>query len=236
MPDVTLGSVSGGSAQLRGYLAMPTGEGPWPAVVAIHEAWGLDPVMRRAADRLASMGYLTLAVDLYSDGRRRCVVSTLKALGTGHGKPLIDIDAAQAWLRDRPDCTGKVGVIGFCMGGGFALLSAPRAFDAASVNYGMLPRHRDEALRGSCPIVASYGRRDLANIGAADKLEKTLDRLGVEHDVKLYPTAGHSFLNDSMTGPRVLRPLLWVTGFRPDPVTGEHAWGRINAFFAEHLN
>ena len=235
MADVTLGSVPGGSGELTGYLAEPSGPGPWPGVVSIHEAWGLDPVMRRAADRLASMGYLTLALNLYSDGGPRCVASTIRALASNTGKPFADIDAAQSWLRERPDCTGKVGVIGFCMGGAFALLTAPRGFDAAAVNYGPLPRHRDEALAGACPIVASYGRRDLANLGAARKLTETFERLGIEHDVKEYPRAGHSFLNDTMTGPRVLRPLLWLTGFKPDAITAEDAWGRIDAFFAAHL-
>jgi carboxymethylenebutenolidase len=237
MPDVSIGAVTGGSSALTGYLAVPEGTGPWPGVVSIHEAWGLDPVMRRIADRLARMGYLTFAPDLYSDGgARRCMVSTMRAMTRGgDSKALADIDAAQSWLRARGDCTGKVGVIGFCMGGGFALLSAPRGFDAAAVNYGILPRHRDSALEGACPIVANYGRRDIANLGAAGKLSATLERLGVEHDVKQYPSAGHSFLNDSMTGPRILRPLLYVTGFRPDPVTAEDAWVRIESFFASHL-
>jgi carboxymethylenebutenolidase len=235
MAEVEIGPVPGGSSRLGGYLARPTGTGPWPGVVSVHEAWGLDENMRRCADRLATMGYLTLAPNLYSDGGARCVVSTLRAMAQGSGKAFADLDAAQAWLRARPDCTGKVGVIGFCMGGGFALLCAPRGFDAAAVNYGMLPRHRDEALAGACPIVASYGRRDLANPGAAPKLTKTLERLGVEHDVKEYRSAGHSFLNQAMGGPRLLRPLLYVTGFRPDPVTAEDAWNRIDAFLAEHL-
>jgi carboxymethylenebutenolidase len=235
MPDVTIGAVDGGSAALKGYLAVPAGPGPWPGVVSIHEAWGLDPVMRRAADRLARMGYLTLALDLYSDGGPRCVAATIKALASNSGRPFADIEAAQEWVRARPDCTGKVGVIGFCMGGAFALLSGPRGFDAASVNYGPLPRRLEQAVAGSCPVVANYGRRDVANIGAARKLERTFERAGVEHDVKEYPDAGHSFLNDSMTGPRVLRPLLWVTGFKPDAVTAEDAWTRIDAFFAEHL-
>jgi len=235
MPDIDLGPVPAGSSELRGYLARPSGEGPWPGVVSIHEAWGLDPNMRRLADRLATMGYLTLAPDLYSDGGKRCVASTLKAMASGTGRAFADIAAAQNWLRSTPDCTGKVGVIGFCMGGGFALLVAPRGFDAAAVNYGMLPRHRDQALAGACPIVASYGRRDIANIGAARKLDATLDRLGVVHDVKEYPKAGHSFLNDAMGGPRPLRPVLYVTGFRPDAVVAEDTWTRVDSFFAEHL-
>jgi carboxymethylenebutenolidase len=104
------------------------------------------------------------------------------------------------------------------------------------VNYGTLPRHRDRVLAGSCPIVASYGRKDLSTHGVAAKLEQTLSRVGVEHDVKQYPSAGHSFLNDAMTGPALLRPLLRVTNFKPDPVAAEDAWERIDAFFRNHLN
>ena len=233
--DVDLGGVPGGSAGLRGYLARPAGAGPWPGVVVIHEAWGLDPVMRRQADRMAHAGYLTLAPNLYSNGGPRCVAATLQAMVTGKGAAFADIDACRTWLGAHEECTGKVGVIGFCMGGAFALLTASRGFDAASDNYGMVPRHPDKVLADACPIVASYGRRDIATPGAARKLESTLTRLGVEHDVKQYPTAAHSFLNDAMTGPRVLRPLLRVTGFRPDPVAAEDAWERIEAFFAQHL-
>jgi carboxymethylenebutenolidase len=236
MPDLTLGAVPGGSSRLRAYLAVPRGNGPWPGVVCIHEGWGLDDVMRRQADRLASAGFLTIAPDLYSDGGiGRCIVGTVRGLVSGEGKPIADLDVTRSWLMGRADCTGTIGVIGFCMGGGFALLMAPRGFAAASVNYGTLPRHRDRALAASCPMVASYGRKDLSTRGLAAKLEQTLTRLGVEHDVKEYPGAGHSFLNDAMTGPALLRPLLRVTNFKPDPVAAEDAWARIDEFFRKHL-
>jgi carboxymethylenebutenolidase len=234
--DVELGAVPGGSVALRGYLARPAGHGPWPGVVVVHEAWGLDPVMRRQADRMARAGYVTLAPNLYSNGGPRCVAATLQAMVTGKGPAFADIEACRVWLSGHAECTGKVGVIGFCMGGAFALLPAARGFDVAADNYGMVPRHPERVLADACPIVASYGRRDIATPGAAQKLETTLTRLDVEHDVKQYPTAGHSFLNDAMTGPRVLRPLLRVTGFRPDPVAAEDAWERIEAFFAQHLS
>jgi carboxymethylenebutenolidase len=237
MPDVTLGAVDGGSRAFRGYLARPDGPGPWPGVVAIHEAFGVDPVMRRQADRLARAGYLTLLPDLYSDGgAARCVLGTFRSLFAGHGKPFADIDAARSWLRDQPECTGKVGVIGFCMGGAFALVSANRGFDASSVNYGPLPPQLDERLVGACPVVASYGKKDFSTRGAAAKIERVLTDLDVPHDVKLYPNASHSFLNDAMTGPRPLRPLLRVTGFRPEPEAAADAWRRIEAFFAEYLS
>jgi carboxymethylenebutenolidase len=236
MPDISVGPTDGGSRDLRGYLARPGGSGPWPGVVVIHEAFGVDPVMRRQADRLAAAGYLAFLPDLYSDGNAaRCVMGTFRSLLAGHGRPFADIDAARNWLREQPDCTGKVGVIGFCMGGAFALVTANRGFDVASVNYGPLPPHVEQRLQGACPIVASYGERDFSTRGAAAKIERELTRLDVPHDVKLYRNAGHSFLNDEMTGPRPLRPLLRVTGFRPEPETARDAWRRIEAFFAEHL-
>src|ERR1700751_3513966 len=114
-----------GPQPLRGYLASPPGTGPWPAVVMIHEIFGLDEVMRGHADRLAGLGYLTLAVDLFSAGSTaRCLVATMTAMMRGHGRAFADISAAHDYLPGSGDCTGKIGVIGFCMGGGFALLSA----------------------------------------------------------------------------------------------------------------
>ena len=236
MSKVQLGPVSRGSSQLTGYVAKPSSDEPWPGVVAIHEAWGLDDVMRRHADRLAAAGYLTLAPDLFSDGgAKRCVLSTFRALASGQGRAFADIEASRRWLLEQSDCTGKVGVIGFCMGGGFALVTSTRGFDVASVNYGMVARRAEQALVGACPIVGSYGKKDRTMPAMAPKLERALTTLGVEHDVKTYPNAGHSFLNDAPNGPAALRPLLKVMNVGPEPASAADAWRRIEAFFAEHL-
>jgi carboxymethylenebutenolidase len=240
MSDIDLSDLAaarGGSRPLRGYLATPAGTGPWPAVVMIHEIFGLDDVMRRHADRLAGLGYLTLAVDLFSaGGTARCLVSTMTAMIRGHGRAFADISVAREYLAGSPDCAGKIGVIGFCLGGGFALLSAGDGYEAASVNYGPLPRHLDETLAAACPIVASYGGRDRSLRGAAGRLDAALEKAGVTHDVKEYAAAGHAFLNDAEAGPRALRPLLRVAGIGPEPESAKDAWGRIEAFFAAHLN
>jgi carboxymethylenebutenolidase len=239
MTDIDLSDLAAdrdGSQPLRGYLASPPGTGPWPAVVMIHEIFGLDEVMRGHADRLASLGYLTLAVDLFSAGSTaRCLVSTMTAMMRGRGRAFADISVAHDYLAGSPDCTGKIGVIGFCIGGGFALLTANNGFDAAAVNYGQLPRHLDETVADACPIVASYGGRDPSLRGAARRLDAALDKAGVTHDVKEYPAASHAFLNDAEAGPRVLRPLLRVAGIGPESESAKDAWDRIETFFGTHL-
>lgn len=230
------GTADAGSRNLRGYLAEPSGTAPFPAVLMIHEAFGLNDIARRQADRLASAGYLTLAVDLFSDGgTRRCLVSTMRSLLSGSGKAFTDLATARAWLEKSGRTNGKIGVIGFCMGGGFALLIARDGFDAAAVNYGRLPKNPEEALQGACPVVGNFGKQDRTLSGAAAKLETALEKLGIEHDIKEFEGAGHAFMNDAEEGPRPLRPLFRVMGIKPDPVAAAEAWQRIEDHFARHL-
>ncbi|KQQ90847.1 dienelactone hydrolase family protein [Arthrobacter sp. Leaf137] len=242
MTNVDLSTESmaaGGSPSLGGYLAVPEGEGPFPAVVVIHEAFGLDNQTRRHADRLARAGYLALALDLYSDGgARRCLVGTMRAMAARTGRPFMDIATARTWLAESELSNGRTGVIGFCMGGGFALLAAKDGFQAASVNYGRLPKEQEDlvaALRGACPIVANYGGADRSLKGAAARLDSALDGLGIEHSVQEFPGAGHSFLNDVEMGPALLRPLMRVMGVGPDPESAPEAWRRIEDYFARYL-
>ncbi|MCI2422421.1 dienelactone hydrolase family protein [Saccharopolyspora sp. K220] len=227
----------GGSRKLTGHLAQPSTGGPWPGVVVVHEAFGVDDVMLRQTERLAEAGYLALMPDLFADGgTRRCLVPTMRAALSGRGKAYVDIEAARATLAASPDCTGKIGLIGFCMGGTFALVAAGRGtFDAASANYGQLPKDIDRALADACPVVGSYGGRDRMLKGAAAKLDAALERAGVPHDVKEYPDAGHSFLNDAESGPAILRPLARISGMGPHPESAVDAWQRIESFFGEHL-
>lgn len=226
----------GGSARLHAHLVRPSGEGPWPGVVMLHEAFGVNDVFLRQAERLAEAGYLALALDLFSDGgARRCLVRSFRAMLSGEGTSYVDIDVARTWLAESSECTGKVGVIGFCMGGGFALLTASRGFEAASVNYGQLPKELDAVAADACPVVGSFGKKDVTLPNAAVKLDKALTAAGVPNDVKEYPEAGHSFLNDAEVGPRPLRPLMRVAGVGPEPDSAADAWRRIEDFFATHL-
>jgi carboxymethylenebutenolidase len=185
---------------------------------------------------MAHAGYLTLAIDLYSaGGAARCVISTMRALFTGIGRAYADIETARQWLRDNAECTSNVGVIGFCMGGGFALAVADTGFDVVAANYGQLPRNLEAILARACPVVASYGARDFTLKHVATKLDEALTVAGVVHDVKEYDTAGHSFLNDAPVGPRPLRPILKVAGMGPRTEAAADAWRRIEDFFQAHL-
>jgi len=229
MPEITLG---GG---VRAHLAVPpVGEGPWPGVVVLHEVFGLNADIRQQADRFAAAGYLALAPDLFSPGgARRCLLATFRSLMAGRGRPFDAIEDARTSLAAREDCTAKVGVIGFCMGGGFALMTAARGFDAGAVNYAHLPKDVDAVLAGACPVVASYGAKDRTLRGTAAQLDAALARAGAERDVHEYADAGHSFLNRHDLGPA--GALLRVAGIGYHGPSAEHAWGRILRFFEAHL-
>ena len=228
-------AVPGGAGDLRAHLAVPpVGAGPWPGAVVLHEALGLTADIRQQADRLAAAGYLTVAPDLFTDGGLvRCLKRTFAALTTGAGPAVEDILSVRRWLADRDDCTGRVGVIGFCMGGGFALLLAARGFDASAPNYGPLPRDLS-ALDGACPVVASYGGRDrMMGRGIGADLATALADRDVPHDVKTYDGVGHSFLNRHNAGPFTV--LEKITGLAYDEDVAQDAWDRILRFFDEHL-
>jgi carboxymethylenebutenolidase len=237
LSDVSIPTGPGGTAELRGVLGIPEGSGPWPGVVLLHETFGVDGVMRRQVQRMAAAGYLALMPDLFTDGgARRSLVPTFRAVAAGEGRPFVDVEAARVHLAAMPDCSGRLGVLGSSVGGGLALQVAARGFDAAAVNYARLPEDPHTALLGACPVVASYGGRDPALRGTAAELAAVLTRLGVRHDVREYPDAGHGFLHDAPVGPRLLRPVFrHVLRIEPEPIAAADAWARIEAWFAEHL-
>jgi carboxymethylenebutenolidase len=233
MPAISYPAPGGGT--YAGYLAVPSATpGPWPAVVVIHEAFGLNDDIRGKADELAGRGYLALAPDLF-EGKSwiRCIRGAFRQLQAGSGPAFTALDAARSFLSVRNDCTGKTGVIGFCMGGGFALLCAPRdGFDVAAVNYGLVPKDAEDALAGSCPVVASFGGRDRMDAAGPERLRRALTVLEVPNDVRVYPGSGHRFMTETAGASAVLAKLANMSF---QPADAEDAWRRIFAFFGTHL-
>ena len=211
---------------------------PRPGVVVIHEAIGLNDDIRRIAARFAAAGYVTLAPDFLAGlgPMPFCVARFARGIGQVQvGRPYRQLAAAEDWLRRRPDVAGSsIGVAGFCMGGGFALLHAVGA-DIAVVApfYAAVPKDGD-ALAGVCPVVASFGGRDGMFGSGGAPLETALTRLGVDHDVKTYPDAGHSFMNRHGRLMSAIERRLPTHGGFVEPAA-EDAWQRTLAFFGRHL-
>ena len=174
MPDLNI--PAGGGSHQEAYLSVPpVGEGPWPGVVVLQDAFGMTDNLREHADHLAAAGYLAVAPRLYSarGAGPGCVAAVLKPMTSGQGPTFDDIEAA-------------------------------------------------------CPVVASFGGKDKALAGHPERLEAALEKLGVEHDVKTYPDASHSFFERM---PLVVR----LAGFGQHQPSAEDAWRRILRFFDRHL-
>jgi len=233
MPDITFPV---GDGAWPGYLAVPSASpGPWPAVVVIHEAFGLNDDIRAKANEFAARGYLALAPDLF-DGRSwiRCIRSAFTQLRSGRGPAFAALDAARAFLAARPDCTARTGVIGFCLGGGFALMCAPRpGFDVAAVNYGDVPKDAESVLAGACPIVGSFGGRDQMGTRPPERLERALTVLQVPHDVHVYPASGHRFMTEA-SGAGAVFARIGRMSYQPEDAAD--AWRRIFGFFGTYLD
>lgn len=146
-----------------------------------------------------------------------------------------DLDCARRWLADRPEVDpSRIGVAGFCLGGGFATLYAVRAkVGAVAVFYGLVPA-KASALENICPVVASYGGRDLVMRGKGKLLKRHLEELGVTHDYKMYDGAGHAFM-DKPKG--IVAQVMKISPFRVEhhKEACADSWRRMLTFFGEHL-
>ncbi len=232
MPEVLIPTPRG---QMPAWFALPARPGPAPAVVVLHDIYGMSADHRAQADWLAEAGFLALSPDLYyQGGKLSCIRAVLRDLIARTGPAFDDVEACRAWLLAQPGCSGRAGVIGFCMGGGFALLLASgHGFSASSVNYGgPLPKDVDDFLHAACPLVVSYGGQARWERGVAAQLEEKLTRALIPHDCKEYSDAGHSFMNNHKIA--FLKVLRW-TGIGYNEAACQDARRRIIAFFHTHL-
>ena len=211
----------------QGYLATPSGAGKHPAIIVIQEWWGLNDWVKDQAKRFADQGYVALAPDLY---RGKVASSADEAHELMRGLPddraMADMKGAFNYLAARKDVDAKhIGVIGWCMGGGYALMLAtaePR-LAAGVINYGHLMTDPKTIKSIKVPLLGNFGADD-RGIPAADvnAFEASLKKAGKSADFKVYPGAGHAFMNPNNKGG-------YVEGAAAD------AWKRIDRFFARRL-
>ena len=213
------------SRQLEGYLARPEGEGPFPGIVVIHEAYGLNENMKDIARRFADQGYVALAVDLFAG--RNHVVCMVRFLGAWlfnslNNSAIHDLKASLTFLSQQPGVDeSKVGAVGFCMGGGFVVCWActDNRLKAIAPYYGTNPRPL-KAVARLCPVVGSYPGNDLT-ASSGRRLDVELDHYNVPHDIEIYPGAKHSFFNDTISN--------------YNASAAQDSWERVLAFFGKHL-
>jgi len=218
-------SFSVGTTQRPGYLARPEGDGPFPGVVVIHEAFGLNDNIKDIANRFANEGYVALAVDLFAE--RNPVACMFRILGQQLFRPLengnlTELKSALSFLTEQPGVdAARIGAIGFCLGGGFAITWActDNRLKAIAPYYGSNPRPL-EAVARACPVVGSYPAKDFTT-PHGKKLEAELERQHIPHDIKMYPGAHHSFFNDK--------------GSRYNAEAAQDSWGRVLSFFKEYI-
>jgi carboxymethylenebutenolidase len=220
-------SVVYGPGRLTGYLAVPEGKGPFPGLVVIHEWWGLNDQVKATAADLARAGYAVLAVDLY-----RGTVTTNPeeakglAMGLDRSRGISDLEEAFQFLSGRPYVRkGKVGSIGWCMGGGYSLGLALSEPDLAAcvVYYGSLENDTEKLSRIKGPVLGFFGQDDASiPVTAVKEFQAAMKQAGRSVDVHIYPGAGHAFANPTRTD-----------AYRPQAT--KDSWEKMMTFFSSAL-
>ncbi len=220
-------SYKSGDETVQGMLYTPSGKGPFPAIIVIHEWWGLNDWVKEQAGKLSDQGYVALAIDLY---RGKVATTPDQAHEIMRGVPedraKRDLGAAFDFLQSQPNIKkDRIGAIGWCMGGGYSLdvaLQEP-TLAADVINYGHLATDTQALAKINSAILGLFGAQD-QGIPADDvrKFETTMKQLGKKIEIKIYDDAGHAFENPNNK-----------TGYRA--ADAADAWQRTVAFFAANL-
>jgi carboxymethylenebutenolidase len=221
-------SYKSGDETVSAYLALPEGAGKHPAIIVIHEYWGLNDWVKDQAQKYAAQGYVALAVDLYR-GKVAATPDEAHILmrGLPDDRGMRDLEAAFAYLSSRPDVNaGKIGSIGWCMGGSWSIKLAvdqPK-LAACIVNYGWLPSDPALVAKIKAPMQGNFGADD-QGIPAKDvkAFEAAMKADGKVADIRIYDGAGHAFQNPNNK-----------QGYRPDATAD--ASQRISGFFQKYLH
>jgi carboxymethylenebutenolidase len=225
----TLIPAANGAPDTPAYAVLP--ERAERGVVVIHELFGRRPEIDRVVERFGARGYAAVAPDLFDRGRLRCLVDVFRAMRSGKGTSVTQGRNARAWLRDRAGVPEeRIGLIGFCFGGGYALL-AGSGWAAVSTNYGPVPLAT--AMRGIGPVIGCYGSRDRTMARAPDRLRRRLGQLGHEAPEIHVLDAGHSFLTDAV--PKFPYNQVRAYAFGDYPEARDEGWRHIDEFFDQHL-
>ena len=214
-----------GNGSIKGYLVRPASGSKFPAVIVIHENRGLNPYVEDVARRLGTVGYMALAPDGLTSvgGYPGDEEKGVQLFGQVDGaKMREDFVAAANWLKSRPDCTGKLGAVGFCFGGGIANMLAVRLPDLAAAVpfYGQPPAVADVP-KIKAAVLVHHGEMDTRLAGTWPAYDAALTAAGVTHQGYIYPGAQHGFHND--TTPRY------------DEAAAKLAWQRTLDWFKKYL-
>ena len=216
-----------GDSTAQGLLYLPQTAGPHPALIVIHEWWGLNDWVKQEAAGYAAKGYVTLAVDLY---RGKVATTPDMAHELKRGLPqdqgVRDLTSALTYLLSRKDVKrNRIGAVGWCMGGGYALqlaIAAP-SLKAVAINYGALATDKAALKKIHAAVLGIFGGQDHGiTPDSVQAFEAAMQSLGKPVNVKIYPQAGHAFENPNN-----------ATGYRADDAAD--ALARMDSFFAEKL-
>jgi carboxymethylenebutenolidase len=205
-----------------GYFAKPVDAGTYPGVILIHEWWGLNDNIKDMTEKLASEGYVVLAVDLYEGKVATTQDEARQYTGSlNQTQAISNMKAAVAYLRAQG--APKVGSLGWCFGGGQSLqLALNDGIDATAIYYGRLVTNESQLNKIQWPVLGVFGGKDTGiPVESVNAFDAALDKLNIENEIYIYPNVGHAFANPS--------------GANYAPTETEDAWAKTIAFLNKHL-
>ncbi|MCH7746415.1 MAG: dienelactone hydrolase family protein [Chloroflexi bacterium] len=217
--------IDSNGSTVPGYLCRPSGDGASPGVIVLQEWWGLEPHIKDIAERYARAGYVALATDLYHGNVTAEPDEARKlAMGMDKERAIKEIASSVRYLKAQSYVNGKVGTVGYCMGGGLSIAAACNIeeVDAAVIYYGGSPSDEDLA-KVRVPVLGLYGGADGGvPVTTASALSEALEKNGTPYEIHIYGGAPHAFFNDTRES------------YREE--AANDSWERTLTFFQKNLS